>query len=259
MPVIPKQRKLPAREGVRHWCRGLGQSARHLLFGRRGWAVPLLIVFGGLLLARSRQGPMGPSVAPAPWPTPSHAGQRIRMSHLPPFSDRNAQTHFHTHLDIFVEGREVFIPSRLGFVPPYSAIHTHSKSGILHVESRTRFAQVTLAQLFSVWGVRLTSSCVGAYCTPTISLRFYINGSAYEGDPRAIRLEPYSEIAVIVGIPPDVIPSGYACQDATPSEMAACDGFLVHFHYQAADSHRDAATGTVVRSVRSSKRRGALP
>jgi hypothetical protein len=47
---------------------------------------------------------------------------------------------------------------------------------------------------------------VGGYCKPG-TIRFYVDGKRYAGDPRAIQLTNHKEIAVVIGTPPKTIPS----------------------------------------------------
>jgi hypothetical protein len=89
-----------------------------------------------------------------------------------------------------------------------SPLHTHEDDGILHTESKTPTPN-RLGQLFTEWGVRLTPSCIGEFCKPKTSIAIYINGQAYDGDPRNIELADLTEIAIVIGTPPDEIPSEF--------------------------------------------------
>ena len=71
----------------------------------------------------------------------------------------------------------------------------------------------TLGQFFDIWGVRLTASCIGGYCTDaTHMLSVYVNGTLYNGDPRQLALAAHQEIAVVYGTKaetPKTIPASY--------------------------------------------------
>jgi len=135
------------------------------------------------------------------------------------------------HLDVFVNGKPVAVPAGIGInitdpgvkaftdtpdgstayggitgcgQPCISPLHTHDNTGIVHTESATAVPN-TLGQFFTEWGVPLTSSCVGTHCSPE-AIAFYINGSAYNQDPRDISLVNKEEIAVVIGTPPAHIP-----------------------------------------------------
>lgn len=162
-----------------------------------------------------------PSASRAPWPLPDHARSRAEAAGLPPYGQTAGATHWHLHLDVFVDGQQVPVPAGIGQVPQYAAVHTHADSGIVHVESKRRNAVVTLRQFFTVWGVRLSSTCVGSYCAPERQVRIYVGGRPVI-DPPSLRLTAGQEITVIVGVAPDAIPSGYHCQTAAPFEADSC-------------------------------------
>ena len=57
-----------------------------------------------------------------------------------------------------------------------------------------------LGQLFDVWGVRLTRTCLGAYCSGGRErLEVYTDGGRVTGDPRVLPLVPHAEIVVAYG------------------------------------------------------------
>jgi hypothetical protein len=57
------------------------------------------------------------------------------------------------------------------------------------------------------WGVTLTESCVGEFCSPAKPIAFYVDGEPFTADPSTIELADLSEIAIVIGTPPAVIPS----------------------------------------------------
>jgi hypothetical protein len=146
--------------------------------------------------------------------------------------------HVHSHLDVFVNGVAVRVPAGIGInvhdpgvqsspvadgttgyggikrcaQPCISPLHTHDDSGILHTESPSPVPH-RLGQFFIEWGVRLTPSCVGTFCRPT-SIKIFVNGHPFAGDPRTIELTDMKEIAVVIGTPPKAIPSTASLQNA---------------------------------------------
>jgi hypothetical protein len=84
---------------------------------------------------------------------------------------------------------------------------------VIHVES-PQVRTFTLGQLFGVWGLRLTRSCVGAYCAGgRAQLAVYADGRRVRGDPRVLPLAPHAEIVVAYGTRaelPRPLPSTYA-------------------------------------------------
>lgn len=158
---------------------------------------------------------------PAPWGLPDEPARRIRAAGLPRYAEDGAE-HFHTHLDVFVDGAAVALPGGVGLTPPYSAVHTHSDSGIVHVEAVERPVAVTLGQLFTVWGVRLSPTCVGGHCSAEPGVRLFVNGAERPGDPQNLRLVGGEQVTVVVGRAPSVVPGSYDCYNAADIERESC-------------------------------------
>jgi hypothetical protein len=169
--------------------------------------------------------PRPPSTKPhAGWGLPAYALTRIGHAGLVPILGTLIR-HDHTHVDLIVNGRHLTIPAGVGMAEPLdkgpcppstipvgdcttghvyvaqvanSPIHTHSTSGIIHIES-DRIGGFTLGQFFDEWGVRLTTNCVGGFCTGGgKQLRVYVNGHRI-ANPRAVPLLNRQEIAIVYG------------------------------------------------------------
>jgi hypothetical protein len=179
----------------------------------------------------------GPAPAPrpksgaAPWPAPKDPMRRTRLAGLVPEVNEHLAYHVHSHLDLFVNGAHLKIPAGIGIDTHdmavhsgkmgdgstayggiikcprvcISPLHTHADLGVLHTETDKPVPN-RLGQFFVQWGVRLDRSCVGGYCRPD-SIRVYVNGKRYLGDPRRILLADRSEIAIVIGSLPKKIPS----------------------------------------------------
>jgi hypothetical protein len=153
---------------------------------------------------------------PAPWgANTADLAQRLQAIGLPPLSPvEGTVIHIHQHLDLYVDGRRVPVPAGIGIDPAvgYAPLHTHDASGVIHVESPT-VRTYTLGELFAVWGVRLTPSCLGGYCAGGgRQLRVYVDGRPYRGDPTTLALTPHQELVVAFGTAaqlPSPIPSSY--------------------------------------------------
>jgi hypothetical protein len=165
------------------------------------------------------------------WPAPPDPLQLTVAAGLKPEPFETLIHHVHAHLDVFVNGAAVRVPAGIGInihdpgvhsspladgtmayggiqrcaQPCISPLHTHDDSGILHTESSSPVPN-RLGQFFIEWGVRLTPACVGSYCRPT-SIKVFVDGQPFAGDPRTIQLTDRKEIAVVIGIPPKTIPS----------------------------------------------------
>jgi hypothetical protein len=129
--------------------------------------------------------------------------------------DASAQVsyHIHTHLTVFVTGVPRSIPYGIGVVTPvvtqtpqgpfaeatrcYYWLHTHAADGVIHVESPTQ-QQYTLGDFFDIWRQPLSARQVGP---ATGTVRAYVNGTRYGGDPRGIVLREREDIQLDVGTP----------------------------------------------------------
>lgn len=171
-----------------------------------------------------------PSKTAVAWPAPPDPLERTVAAGLEPQVKEFFTAHVHAHLDVFVDGQQVVVPSGIGInikdpgvkkfpevdgsvayggikmcdKPCISPLHTHDITGIIHTESPTLVPN-TLGEFFTEWGVPLSGSCVAEYCSPT-PIAFYVDGTPYTQDPRAIELTDHKEIAVVIGTPPAQIP-----------------------------------------------------
>jgi hypothetical protein len=155
-----------------------------------------------------------------PWPPEiDHLRERLTAIGLPALSSEGTALHIHQHLDIFIHGNSVAVPPSIGisgFAGFISQLHVHDSTSVIHVESPT-IQTFTLGQFFDVWGVKFTADCIGGYCADaTSTLKMYVNGDLYSGDPRLLALSAHQEIVVVYGTPeetPKTIPSAYVFPD----------------------------------------------
>jgi hypothetical protein len=164
------------------------------------------------------------------WPAPPDPLERTVAAGLEPRRKEFLANHVHAHLDVFLNGEPIAVPAGIGInldepevqqfnepdgsisyggitrchKPCISPLHTHDGTGIIHTESATPEPN-TLGQFFTEWGVRLSDSCVGEYCSPE-PIEVYVDGQPYTQDPRAIKLTDRREIAIVIGTPPAEIP-----------------------------------------------------
>jgi hypothetical protein len=125
--------------------------------------------------------------------------------------------HIHTHVDIFVNGKHIYIPPQIGIIPGKCIywMHTHDGSGIIHIESPIK-RDFTLGQFFDLWKGKLSNPKVfdkifNGKDVPSV----YINGSKVAStiNYRDIKLSPHQVIAIVYGRPQadnNNIPSRYA-------------------------------------------------
>jgi len=146
----------------------------------------------------------------APWPPEyEHLADRLLPLGLDTLPQEAVNTHYHSHLDIFVDGKKVTVPALIGIntgAQYITQLHTHDTRGVIHIESPKENDHFTLGQFVAEWGVFLNAKCIGAYCD---GLKWYLNGKLQTGDPQAYTLQSHDEIAIVVGKPPKKIPSSY--------------------------------------------------
>jgi hypothetical protein len=164
------------------------------------------------------------------WPAPPNPLELAVAAGLEPAPKEYLTNHVHAHLDVFIDGKPIVVPAGIGIniedenvrrfnepdgsvsyggidqcaTPCISPLHTHDATGVIHTESQTPEPN-TLGEFFVEWGVELTDSCVGEFCSPT-PIAFYIVGEPYTGDPRAIELTDRKVIVIVIGTPPAEIP-----------------------------------------------------
>lgn len=163
---------------------------------------------------------------------------RTAAAGLEPTEVEHLISHTHAHLDVFVDGQRIVVPSGIGIdiaspsgiddqptddgtgteyhvttcdAPCLSPLHTHDPSGVVHTESMNPDQEpYTLGQFFKEWGVRLDESCIGEFCSPDTTVAVYTDGSLYAGNPADIQLTSQLEVAVVIGQPPERIPDSWS-------------------------------------------------
>lgn len=149
-----------------------------------------------------------------PWsPNTDQLGSRLAELHLPELSDApGVSLHHHIGLYIFVDGQQVEIPAQIGLSQSdASPLHTHTATGLVHIESADLNFQPVLGQFMDVWGVYMTPTCLGDSCNDgDRQLRVYVNGQQYTGDPTLLPLTDQLVVVVTFGTAdqvPDPLPN----------------------------------------------------
>jgi hypothetical protein len=112
--------------------------------------------------------------------------------------------HIHQHLAIFDHGKPVMIPQYIGI--PLAArciywLHTHTPDGIIHVEAPSD-RSFTLGDFFAVWQQPLDKRrAASTRVAKKESMRVWLNGQRYAGDPAKIPLTAHADIVIQVGPP----------------------------------------------------------
>lgn len=171
--------------------------------------VALLSVFGGCSTdpgARTPNSGSARPVAPAteldgrsspPWPAPRDVAARVAAAGLD-LGPMGVAEHYHPHLRIVIDGREVQVPANIGVDPSsgaMSALHTHEPDGTVHIEAHTVGQVFTLGQLFIQWGVELTPTQIGGVqATDGRRLSVTSNGVPVTGSPMELQFRPAQRI-----------------------------------------------------------------
>jgi hypothetical protein len=223
-PPPPKRVQAPQRRETR---KAAGVSTRppwfYIAIGAAAVLVLAAVVIG-VFVARGSGGNSSKSTADvasynrlpgirktkAPWPPDyQYLADRLPALGLTTLPQEAVATHYHSHLDIFVDGKKVRVPALIGInvgAQYLTQLHTHDTRGVIHVESPKANDHYSLGQFVAEWGVFLNRRCMGSYCN---GLKWYLNGKLQTGNPQKYVLQSHDEIAIVIGKPPAKIPSSY--------------------------------------------------
>lgn len=148
----------------------------------------------------------------ANFPAPKDPEGAIAEAGLPALTEEGSVVHLHTHLDVIVNGKSVTVPANIGIASTtISPLHTHDKSGVVHIEANAT-DELTTAQFFTEWEVKLTKDCVGDFCADDDhhQLLGFVNGEQVD-DPSQIVFAEHDEVVIWYGTPSDRadVPSSY--------------------------------------------------
>src|SRR5205814_1323985 len=103
----------------------------------------------------------------APWPPEyQFLADRLLPLGLTTLSAEAVTTHYHSHLDIYVNGKHITVPRYIGInlgASYLTELHTHDTRGVIHVESPKSNDHFSLGQFLAEWGVFLNGRCIGSY------------------------------------------------------------------------------------------------
>jgi hypothetical protein len=126
-------------------------------------------------------------------------------------------SHFHAHLYILDEGVAqpvsafIGIPGAPGTTRCFYWLHTHDRSGIIHIESPTG-RTYTLGEMFDIWGQPLSRDRVARLPVPGRRMTVFVDGQEYSGGLRDIPLHEHTEVVIEIGkrvTPPTFNYAGY--------------------------------------------------
>ena len=144
--------------------------------------------------------------------TPS-GGQGEPVSGLECQTNMPETYHVHSHVSIFLNDEALSMPNEVGIVRSttgncFYTIHTHDKSGKIHVEAAAP-GIFTLGQLFAIWGQPLTNTNIAGLTGMPVSVYVTDNGTVTEAADNweDIELTSHREITIAVGTPITEIPN----------------------------------------------------
>jgi hypothetical protein len=149
--------------------RRAGVTAAALLF--------MSTLVGGCQVGPAAPGPANLRTGPPPWDAPRDAVSYIDKAgfeRLP--LDFSGPSPYTLTIAVTVDGTPVEVPAGVGIDrlrAEQAAVHTHTTDGLVYVEAKTTAEHPTLAQFFTLWGVRYNANCVGDACK---SLQVTVHG-----------------------------------------------------------------------------------
>ena len=145
-----------------------------------------------------------PAASSLSWPAPTDASAQAKAAGLPMLGQEGQVLHIHSHLDVFVDGKQVTVPAEIGIdlvKQQISPLHTHDTSGVVHIESPVK-TDFTLGEFMTEWNVPITKDSLGTLKTGGgKELHVFVNGKEQSGDPASLKLAAHDEIAVVYGSP----------------------------------------------------------
>jgi hypothetical protein len=145
---------------------------------------------------------VGVQTTPPPWdPEYDHLSERLQALALPGLNEQIF--HIHALLHVYANGKAVTVPANIGLkapTGPFSPIHTHDTSGIVHMEADQEYP-FTIGQFFAVWGVKFSDDQLGPYKSKgDEKLSVYVNGRKVS-DPVNYVMKEHDVISVGYGKP----------------------------------------------------------
>ncbi|WP_433514561.1 hypothetical protein ACQP2T_02450 [Nonomuraea sp. CA-143628] len=146
--------------------------------------------------------PAQPYGGTPPWSVPDDPAPGMKAAGLTA-GPMGTSEHYHAHLSLFVDGKEVAVPANIGIEgEDMTPVHTHDGRGVIHVESRAKGEVYTLGQIFKQWGVTLSGNQIGALRTGNGKvLTTQVDGKPFTGDPASIVIKAHEQISLVYGVP----------------------------------------------------------
>jgi hypothetical protein len=142
-------------------------------------------------------------------PNYTNLAAAISAMHLPEaratMANGDYVTHHHVYIKMYVfdgsKSEQVPIPSQIGVDPTtqtLAPLHTHDDSGVIHIEANAKTLTPPLQDVFNVWGLRFSSTCIGGYCG---GVEMWVNGKP-NTQFGAYKLQEHDVITIVEGQQP---------------------------------------------------------
>jgi pimeloyl-ACP methyl ester carboxylesterase len=144
-----------------------------------------------------------------PIPTPIGRGARFHPPARVPSAGPGCATagkRYGVHLELFARGLVVLVPKGIGVARPFTtrgafvaprgctyALRTLDPTGVIEVREETK---ATLGDFFKLWGAPLSRTRFAGF---TGTVRAYVGGHPWRGDPGAIPLTRHAQIVLQIG------------------------------------------------------------
>lgn len=157
--------------------------------------VAVLVLVTGCV-SRPPAAPATISDGRAPWSAPRDAVSHIEAAGLPSEPLGTDSDPWVLKVSIEADGEPVALPAFIGvdrLRAVQAPVHTHDSTGDVWLEGAGN-RTVTLAQFFTLWGVRFADGCLGAYCTDLVVTA----DGAVVADPAALVLREAASVSISV-------------------------------------------------------------
>jgi len=146
------------------------------------------------------------TVVGSDWSAPTDVVAAADAAGLSLDSEEHLDVHYHSHLDVVVDGEAVTVPANLGIdvaTERLAHLHTHDATGILHVEAPADDVY-TLGQVLTLWGLGFDAKgCLNGVCpTGDAEWAVVVDGAPLPNGPAAaadLPLESLQQISLVYG------------------------------------------------------------
>ena len=140
---------------------------------RRAGVTAAALLLTSSVIGGCQVGPAPPAAAELrtgapPWDAPRDAVSYIDKAGFEGLPlDFSGPSPYSVTIAVTVDGKQVQIAAGIGIDrlrAEQAAVHTHTTDGVVWVEARTASEKPTLAQFFTLWGVRYDANCLADAC-----------------------------------------------------------------------------------------------